>query len=452
MPGAFGMSGILCKFAGVKSLKESTWWIYVLAAVAMLPALLLRDVTPDNELRYFSIADEALRNGSVWCFANHGEIYADKPPMYLWLVMASRWLFGQNCAWFLGLFSLVPMLLVGRVMNGMAKPWLDLPRRQAALLMLFTCGFFPGLALTLRMDMLLTLFIVLALREAFRMAQGRPSRRHEAMLGLFTFLALFVKGPYGVLIPLLGSAAYLLSVGRFKLMRRIWGWPAWAVLIGGCAVWFGGVYAEGGTDYLNNLLFHQTVDRARNAFTHDWPWWYYCVCVWYVMAPWSVFILWETIAKRHTALRGDFRKLTSAVFAITFVMLSCVSSKLQVYLLPAIPFGVYFGASLMSGKGLLKAVRIIAFAIFGLLFCASWALPQLNKYIGYGEVCGEVAALGPDAVYVDSEVRRGENIDAYFTCPVTIVDSRAEGFALPAGTALILEGDDGRKLKYEYRK
>lgn len=417
----------------------------------MLPVLAMRDITPDNELRYFSIADEALRNGSVWCFHNHGEIYADKPPLYLWIVMASRALPGSLATLFVGLFSLVPMLLTGRVMNGMARGAIDLPRRRAALLMLFTCGFFPGLALTLRMDMLLTLFIVLALREAYRMAIGRPTRRHEALLGLFSFLALFTKGPYGILIPLLATAAYLAAVKRFGLFRRIWGWPAWAVIAGGCAIWFGGVWTEGGADYLNNLLFHQTVDRAHNAFTHDWPWWYYCVCVWYVMAPWSLLIAYELIARRDVAARGDFRKLTIAVFAVTFVMLSCVSSKLQVYLLPAIPFGVYLGASLINGRKLLKAVNIIAIGILGLIFCASWTLPLLNSRISYGPVCEEVAKLNPTHVYIDSEVRRGENIDAYFNVPATVVD-RTGGFDLPRGAALLLEGDEPEKLKFIYNK
>jgi len=430
----------------MRATKESTWWIYVVAAVAMLPALLLRDATPDNELRYLSIADEALRDGSVWCFHNHGAVYADKPPLYMWIVMAGRALFGQYCMPFVELFSLIPMLLAGRVMNGMARSRLDIRRRQVAMLMLFTCGFFPGLALTLRMDMLLTLFIVLALREAFGMAQGVPTRRHEALLGLYTFLALFTKGPYGVLIPLLSTAVYLLMTRRVALMRRIWGWPAWAVLVGGCAVWFTGVYHEGGSEYLNNLLFHQTVDRAHSAFTHDRPWWYYAVCVWYVMAPWSLFIAWTVIARRHAAARGDFRKLMIAVFCTTLVMLSCVSSKLQVYLLPAIPFGVYWGASLMSGKKLQKIVRVTSYCILGLLFVVAWALPWVNPYISYGPTCREAARLNPTEVYVSSDIRRGENIDAYFDCPVTVSD--LSDLSDDGSKIIIIEYERNGKLRF----
>lgn len=421
-----------------------------MAAVALLPALLLRDATPDNELRYLSIADETLRNGSVLCFANHGEVYADKPPLYLWLVVGARVLAGQNCEWLIGLVSLVPMLLIGRIMNGMARGFMPVAQRQGALLMLFTCGFFPGLALTLRMDMLMTLFIVLAMREVWRMAQGAPSRRHEALLGLFTFLALFTKGPYGVLIPLFGSVAYLAWVGRLGLLRRIWGWPAWAILLGGCACWFGGVYCEGGSDYLNNLLFHQTVDRAHNAFTHNRPWWYYCVCIWYVMAPWSLLYVWAIIRNRQIALRGDFRKMIVAVFAVTFVMVSCVSSKLQVYLLPLIPFGVFYGASLCTGAKLQKGIRIGALTLLSIIFAASFALPAVNPLISYEPVCRRVAALQPEAVWVDAQVRRGENIDAYFSVPVKIVDSSAPGFELPEGTALLLPGRGNEKLYFNY--
>ncbi len=436
----------------MEKLRQQTWWIYAAAALALLPLLLLRDFTPDNELRYMSIADEALRDGSVWCFANHGEVYADKPPLYLWIVMAGRLLLGNGCMWFVGLFSLGAMLLVGRVMDGWARRALSPSQRQAALLMLFTCGYFPGLAVVLRMDMLMTLFIVLALREVWRMDCGVPTRRHELLLGVYTFLALFTKGPYGVLIPLLSSAVWLLWVGRFRSFRRIWGWPAWAAIIGGCAVWFGCAWAEGGDAYLNNLLFHQTVDRASNAFTHARPWWYYLVHMWYVMAPWSVLIAGAAVVRRRTLASGPYRRMMIAVFAATLLILSCVSSKLQVYMLPAIPFAVYFGASLIHGRGLLRAVKVIALVLLALIFGASFFLPALNPKIGYGAVCSEVAALNPSAVYVDSSVRRGENIDAYFSVPVEVIGASDSTFVLPRGAALLLPGTEGRKLTYKFNR
>ena len=55
-------------------------FIFVIMLLALLPIMLLRDFTPDNELRYLSIADEALRNHTFFAFTNHGVAYADKPP------------------------------------------------------------------------------------------------------------------------------------------------------------------------------------------------------------------------------------------------------------------------------------------------------------------------------------------------------------------------------------
>lgn len=421
----------------MKPLRESTAWIYVVAVVALLPPLFLRDFTPDNELRYLSIADEALRNGSLFCFSNHGDIYADKPPLYLWIVMLGRMLCGQNCMWFIGLFSLVPMLLCGAVMDSWSKPFLTVRQRQSALLMLFTCGFFPGLALTLRMDMLMTLWILLALRAAFNMVLRGSSRSRQALLGLFTFLALFTKGPLGVLIPLLGSVAWLAWTRRIKLFPRIWGWPAWSVMLAGCAVWFSGVYAEGGPDYLNNLLFHQTVHRSVNAFTHARPWWYYALHIWYIMAPWSLLILWLACRRPRQTVVGDFRRLLLAVFVVTFVMLSSISSKLQVYILPAIPFVVWLGASLIENRRLSRVVNVISLCILSLVFVASWFIPRVNPLIGYGSVCREIASRNPSMVFVDSGVRRGENIDAYFNCPVSIVTDGFDLGSAPSGSYLI---------------
>ena len=69
---------------------------YALYIVAFLPIFSFRDFTPDNELRYLSIADEALQNGSFITFFNHGLIYADKPPLYLWIVMLGKSIFGLS--------------------------------------------------------------------------------------------------------------------------------------------------------------------------------------------------------------------------------------------------------------------------------------------------------------------------------------------------------------------
>lgn len=347
--------------------------IYIGVIVAALPVVILRDFTPANELRYLSIADEALRNHALFAFTNHGVPYADKPPLYLWIVMLCRGVAGGHRVWLLSLFSLLPALGILRVMDGWTREAADDGSRRAAMTMTVTSGLFLTSALTIRMDMLMTFFIVMALREAWWIMRGtgRPGTA-RLLFALYTFLAVFTKGPLGLLIPLCGIAAYVFLVrkggGRVRLFFRVWNWQVWTVVLSLCLAWFAAAYREGGADYLSDLLLHQTVGRAVNSFHHANPPYYYAVCIWYILAPWSLPVIGICVASlRKTVVKSDLQKFFMTVAATTFILLSCISSKLQVYMLPAIPFLTYPAAMLAprfkESPWLRVAVAVTALAL-----------------------------------------------------------------------------------------
>lgn len=309
----------------------------------VLPIMLLRDFTPSNELRYLSIADEALRNHTLFAFSNHGTPYADKPPLYLWIVMLCRYLTGSHRMWLLSLFSVIPALGIVQTMNGWTRCELGEGARATAQLMTLTAGLYFVAAVTLRMDMLMSLFIVLSLRE-FWIMQSRPDHpgRSRWLFPLFIFLAVFTKGPMGLLIPLCSTTVYLAVTGRIRQFFRYWGLATWGVLILLCGLWFVAVWQEGGSAYLNDLVFHQTIGRAVNSFHHKAPFYYYAVSVWYSLAPWSLLVVGLMVVvliKKKWQSRLHLFFLVVAVSS--FVLLSCFSAKLQIYFLPAVPFFVY---------------------------------------------------------------------------------------------------------------
>lgn len=324
--------------------------VVLLALVCLSPFMALRDVTPANELRYLSIADEALRDGHFFAFYNHGIPYADKPPLYFWLLMFCRLIFGRHCIYVLSLFSFIPAAVITFVMDRWAYSYRkDAPRQErvAMAMLLYSTVYWLGLGFFLRMDMLLAMFIVLALHAWHR---DKPWQ-----FALFTFLGLFTKGLVGLLMPLLSVAVYVLSYRkrpsdepRLRLFRFI-GWRFLLLAGGCCAVWFTCAWLEGGSEYLHNLLFHQTVDRTVNAFHHKEPFWFYLIQIWPVMLPWCFLTIpacvaslcrrGESAAPRANA--GRLEKLCRCAFFSTIILLSCSSSKLPVYLLPIIPFAVY---------------------------------------------------------------------------------------------------------------
>ncbi len=451
---------------------------YLLWLAALLPLAFLRDFTPSNELRYMSIADEALREGHWFAFYHQGEPYADKPPLYLWLVMLGRWLFGDGCMGFLSLFSILPGLGIVAVMDRWVRGCggLDLTRRRAGQWMLLTTAFFAGGMVVLRMDMLMSLFIVLALRVFYRIYEGREKAGDRWWFPLLVFMALFTKGPYGVMIPVAGAMVFLLvercgKTYRRGLWRRCFGWRFWLVLLGLSGLWWGMVYAEGGYGYLHNLLFNQTVHRAVDSFSHKRGFFYYFWSFGHAAAPWSLLyvavLLSALVARlrRRTAPEagseagGDtaLPRFFLTVFLTSLLMLSCVSAKLEVYLLPVYPFVVYYvllrmprwesrlwarlavsvpllaltlalpavlclpgrmpslvllqgfpiyiAAAVLTAGGLwgwwllwrrrdtANTVRTVGLSLFVAVFFGAFRLPALNPYMGYGALARAGQAL-----------------------------------------------------------
>ncbi|WP_139265197.1 ArnT family glycosyltransferase [Bacteroides ihuae] len=427
--------------------------------LALLPVILLRDFTPANELRYLSIADEAMSHGDLFTFTNHGIAYADKPPLYFWIIMFGKWLLGSHYMWFLSLASLIPAFVVIHIMDKwVAKEINDLGRFTAKF-MLMSTGLFLGLSVTLRMDMLMCMFITLSLCTFYKIYTGANNKLDTFLFPFYIFMALFSKGPIGLLIPLLSTIIFLYQKKRIKTVALYWGWKTWSVLLAGCLIWFTGVYIEDGIGYLSNLLLNQTIGRSVNSFHHKEPFYYYFVSFWYSLAPWSLLIAGVILsAFKKGIIKTDLERLFMVIIVVSFILLSCISSKLAVYLTPIFPFLVYLTILIMQrltwnrwlalsvalptvclslafllplfpdsfvhfdlnnpilyvAIGLLslsawsalfllygkrkieQSIIALATGIFISVFVAAWALPSLNPELGYADLCAVAKKVGDE--------------------------------------------------------
>ena len=355
---------------------------FVLITLCLLPMMILRDFNPDNELRYLQIADEAIGNGSIFTFSYQGETYADKPPLYIWLVMLCRLILGKHSMLLLSLFSLIPAFVTIGVMDrwaGLSKP----SDRVGVAFMMMTCALFLGASVFLRMDMLMTMFIVLALHSFWKLYEGNG--KQGILLPVWIFLALFTKGPVGLLMPVLSITVFLLVKRKGREIDRYLGWKTWGIIVGLCAIWFAGAYFEGGREYLDNLLFHQTLGRAFNSFSHKAPFWYYFAAVWYVTAPY-MFLLVGSIVASFKGIGKEDRQDKETFFLVTvsatFVMLSLFSGKLAVYLVPVMPFMILLFIEVLKRTGWKKwmtwslaapciLLLVVALAVLGILVFGS---------------------------------------------------------------------------------
>ncbi len=332
--------------------------VFVFCAVCLLPMMAMRDFTPSNELRYLSIADEAIANGHLFAFYNHGIPYADKPPLYFWIVMLCRLLFGHHSCLALSMFSLIPAFAIVGIMDRWVMKGKSAMNRMSVAGMTLTCVMFLGTMVVLRMDMLMCLFIVLALWTFYRMYTGEGSRRQDSLtLPLWIFLALFTKGPVGLLMPPLAIAVFLAVKRDWKGFRKYLGLKTWGIIAALSAVWLTCVWLEGGLEYINNLLFKQTVGRAVNAFTHARPFWFYLVTILWCLAPYTLLLIGSFMASLLPVRKAGAEKVSDLeiLFLCTIIstaaMLSSFSSKLPIYLVPVIPFCVYLFPSVLDRIG-----------------------------------------------------------------------------------------------------
>ncbi|MGN1232011.1 MAG: ArnT family glycosyltransferase, partial [Candidatus Cryptobacteroides sp.] len=347
--------------------------------ICLLPAMLMRDFTPSNELRYLSIADEAIANGNVFAFTNHGLAYADKPPLYFWIVMLCRLVFGEHSCLALSMFSLIPAFVIVKIMDSWVMKGASVQDRMAVAMMLLTSVMFLGTAVVLRMDMLMCMFIVLALNTFHRMYRlGEPELKDRILLPVWIFMALFTKGPVGLLVPPLSIFVFLILRGEWRKTGKYLGWMTWGILAGLSAIWILCAFLDGGPEYINNLLFKQTVGRAVNAFTHNKPFWFYFIAIIWCLAPYCILTIGSFIQSilpsrkasgciPVNAVRSDTEVLFISVIASTFIMLSSFSSKLPVYLCPIFPFVVYLYPIVterLGGRGWMKWAVGIPAGIF----------------------------------------------------------------------------------------
>jgi len=350
-------------------------WLVGLALAMMGAGLGLRDPWPPDEPRFALVARDMLQSGDWLIPRVGGDLYADKPPAFFWLMAASMALTGSMRIGFL-----LPSLLAG---VGSVVLVYDLLRRvrgreaafAGSLVLLLTFQFVWQFRQA-QIDGVLCFFTTLGLYGLLRHLFAGPS------LGWF-FLGWAAAG-IGVItkgvgfLPLLALLPFVLLAAR--------GWPVTAphrdprwwlgpvFFLGAIALWFVPmllVTSAGGEllAYRNEILFMQTVSRYAHAWHHHEPFWFYPVSVipflWLpliALVPW----LWPRW-RRALQDRDAFVAVLLCWTVLVVLFFSLSSGKRGVYVLPAVPALAMAAAPWMPEILRLRRSRALGFVLAALL-------------------------------------------------------------------------------------
>lgn len=322
-------------------------WLQTLFLISLVWMLLFcgldgYDLSAPDEPRFALVAQEMMQNGH-WLQPHRNDTpYPDKPPLLFWAIAACSWPSGEVTAFTARLPSALAAVWILFLLWSFAREQVDRFASLTAMLILLSSYRFFFQAHTAQIDMLLCAFTTAAACLGYKIISGQGGS--QRVLGLLLGLAILAKGPVGYLVPAGGLAVYAAFCGRdawSRYPRRalLWGLIPPLIWIAGLVV---EVYLSNDWDYLNNLLFKQTLVRFLNPWHHYKPFYYFGKVLLYDFLPWSLLLL-AAIPLRAEARRAlsSRQKFAWAMVLFTLVLFSLSKGKRSLYIVPLYPFAAY---------------------------------------------------------------------------------------------------------------
>jgi len=329
------------------------------------------DLWNPDEPRYAQVAREMVQRGDWVLMHFNGKTYADKPPLFFWLIALSSF-FWQGFTSFavrfpsalFGTLTVILTYLIGKRLFSSRIGFLSG-------LILATSYQFAYLATRANIDTTLTFFTTASLFCFFQWCQYRPPHpsplpdgekegvrgnrfksgngKNLLIYGFYIGMALatLTKGPVGFVLPLLVSLVYLLVQKDWRGMREMKLLSGMLLFIALVLSWYLPALSRGGEDYLNETLMLHTVDRFAKGLSHIRHIYYYFYNFPVDFLPWIFFLPAAMIygfSKEMITKRKEFLFLLTW-FIVIFIFFSISKGKRGLYLLPLFP-----SASLMVGK------------------------------------------------------------------------------------------------------
>ena len=215
-------------------------------------------------------------------------------------------------------------------------------------------------AMTARVDMTLTAFIVWGLLCLYRWEERFKLKGFPFGISLIFSCAILIKGPVGIVLPMIVFGIYLLLIryNFWKIAGKLIMISLASMIIP--AIWYYLAYLQGGQEFWevvkaeNFGRFFGSETNIKYDLGHEEPVWYNFITLAAGFIPWTIFLFFSlfgiSYAKKYSFkslwnkfLSMDRIRLFSLVAAIVIIVFYSIPiSKRSVYLMPAYPFIAVF--------------------------------------------------------------------------------------------------------------
>jgi 4-amino-4-deoxy-L-arabinose transferase-like glycosyltransferase len=317
--------------------------LLLLAALTFFAGLGRGAITDSDEAFYAESAREMVASGDWLTPQYNYEPRFQKPILYYWLTAATYLVFGPT-EFAARLWAAMAGLGLVLVTAACGRRWYDESTGLLAGAIVATNFGYFSIARMALPDLPLTFCITLAIWAAMvsTLEQERSPRKFVLVAGLALGLGFLMKGPVGVIIPLLVIIPVLVIERRAIGVTPIDLVLGFVVMMAVAMPWYLLMWFRHGNDYLQSFFVGDNFERFATArFNDPRPWWFYLPVVAGGLLPWTPLALtWlgpitSFIRRRRDVGTVDLRLILWAVLPLVFYTLSV--GKQPRYVLPVLP-------------------------------------------------------------------------------------------------------------------
>lgn len=282
-------------------LQKPITMVIVICIISVLPWIGLGDFSTKGEPREAAVAVSMLETGNWVLPQVYANEFAYKPPLAHWLMAAASLPQGYVSEFTSRLPSaLAFIILIGFTLVFFGKR-LRFQQAFIATLLLITCIEIHRAAMTTRVDMLLTTFIVIGLYQLYRWEDKLELKGVPIAIPALLGCAVLTKGPVGIILPLFVFGVYLLMLRKYSYLVIFK-----ALLYAGISsiflplLWYVAAWKQGGDTFLNVMLaenfgrfFHLSTPDIHYNLGHENGVWYNFMTLAAGFVPWTIFFFFS---------------------------------------------------------------------------------------------------------------------------------------------------------------
>ena len=317
--------------------------LLLLAALTFFAGLGRGAITDSDEAFYAESSREMVASGDwITPYYNY-EPRFQKPILYYWLTSATYLATGATE---MGARLWAALAGVGLVLVTAAcgRRWYDeTTGLLAAAIVATNFGYFSIGRMALP-DLPLTFCITLAIWAALvsTLEQDRSTRKFVILAALGLGLGFLMKGPVGIIIPMLVIVPVLMIERRSIGLNPEDIVLGFLIMVAVAVPWYVVMWARHGNEYLQSFFVGDNFQRfATDRFNDPRPWWFYLPVVAGGLLPWTpLALVWlgpitQLIRGRRSVGTIDLRLMLWAALPLIFYSLSV--GKQPRYVLPVLP-------------------------------------------------------------------------------------------------------------------